>query len=354
MTAVPTSSTPETTEHDFEERWDEAVRTLLETSGSTRSRPGYEGCTVSTSLGFRHINYLAEAAVLEHFRSAGLAPGMLYDEFGLGLDVVHIDTRLPKNLHVDDLATLFVKPVHTPDDTRMRFDVTSTVSRAGRSVTNARSTLEVLLRVEPGVDARSTVPAGLERFVTERLGTAEPVELTVDPASRPDLGSGRGTTVGRDSRRDPVLNELIGENNAFGWKWRVPYFYCHFGDRMPVSGFLRLLEEVVDLFLADRGLDVKRVLDERHWIPVVTHSRLDLLDEVRMEEDLYTVYTVEEVFKSLLYTSRMDCYVVRDGRLVPTATGRITHGYMTQRSDGTWELVTFDEPTLRALSGENR
>ena len=46
-----------------------------------------------------------------------------------------------------------------------------------------------------------------------------------------------------------------------------------------------------------------------------------------MEEELYTVFTVEDVFKDLTYTARMDCYVLRGGRLVQTATGRITHGY---------------------------
>ncbi len=72
-----------------------------------------------------------------------------------------------------------------------------------------------------------------------------------------------------------------------------------------------------------------------------------------MEEDLYTVYTVENVFKDFTYTSRMDCYVVRDGRLVPTATGKVTHGYALIENRRDWNLITFDERVSKALRGES-
>lgn len=347
MTAIPDTAAPERTAPEGTQL-DDAVRTLLESTTSTRLRPGYEGCTISTSLGFKHINYLAEAAVLEHFRSAGLPAGLLYDEYGLGLDVVELDTRLPAHLHVDDVPTLTVQPMHGPRDTRLRFKVVSTVERGGSTVSNATSKVSVALRADPLVRVESPLPSGLERFVVDRLGTAEPQELQAQPVPRGELAHGRGAST------DPVLAELTEGRNAFGWRWRMPYFYCHFGNRVPMSGFLRQMEEVVDLFLAERGLPIQHVYDEWRWIPVVTKSHIELLDEVRMEEDLYTIYTVEDVFKELLYTSRMDCYVVRDGKLVCTATGRITHGYMTQRPTGAWEMVSFDETTMRALTGADR
>ncbi|MFJ9887208.1 hypothetical protein ACIQRW_15245 [Streptomyces sp. NPDC091287] len=125
-----------------------------------------------------------------------------------------------------------------------------------------------------------------------------------------------------------------------------------------MSGFLRIMEEVEDLFLADRGLPIKRVLDTRGWIPVVTQSRIELLDETLMEEELHTVYTVENVFvytvenvfKTLLYSTRMNCYVLRDGQLVKTATGTITHGYLHEAAPNEWTMAEFDEATVHALS----
>ena len=111
-------------------------------------------------------------------------------------------------------------------------------------------------------------------------------------------------------------------------------------------------EEVVDLFLADRGISIRQLLDDRRWIPVVPHSQIRMLDEVVMEEELYTIYTVEDVFKDFTYTSRMDCYVVREGELVQTATGRITHGYAVIENRRDWRLVSFDERVSRALRGD--
>lgn len=148
-----------------------------------------------------------------------------------------------------------------------------------------------------------------------------------------------------------MLDLLTAGQNAFGWKWRIPYPYCHFSERLQMSGYLRQMEEVVDLFLADRGISVRTLLDERRWIPACPHSRIQILDEALMEEDLYTVYTVENVFKDFTYTSRMDCYVVRDGKLVLTATGRVTHGYAEIENRRDWKLVAFDERVSKALRG---
>jgi hypothetical protein len=76
-----------------------------------------------------------------------------------------------------------------------------------------------------------------------------------------------------------------------------------------------------------------------------------MLAEALMEEELHTIYTVERVFKDLTYTSRMDCYVVREGALLKTATGLITHGYARIDSRRDWSLVSFDERVMQALGG---
>lgn len=305
---------------------DTAVKTLLTQPTTVALRPQFEGNNISYAIGFKHINYLAETAILAHFRAAGLSAGELYRKYALGFDIVELGSRLGALLDVDDEATVTVVP-----DDDLRFTITMTVLRDGAETKVATSKARVVLRRDQHTTATAALPDGLERFAVDRLATAEPRPVAGDP-----------------------LAALTDGENAFGWKYRIPYFYCHFNERMQMSAYLRVMEEVVDLFLADRGLPIKKTLDERNWIPVVTQSAITLLDEAIMEEDLYTVYTVEDVFKELLYTSRMDCYVLRDGALVPVATGRITHGYLTERAQNDWVMATFDDYALAALKGENR
>jgi acyl-CoA thioesterase FadM len=319
--------------------------TLLDGPTTVSLRPAFEGSNISFAIGFKHVNYLAEHAVLEHFRGKGFAPGVLYERFGLGFDVVHLKSRLGSVIHGDDDVRCVVTP--STKDGGLAFSVAMFVDRDGHETKAVTSKVRVALRIDDHIKPAEPIPAELEPFAVSRLGNATPQPLACKPATAVDLSAGRGTTG-----PDPVLDELIAGSNAFGWKWRVPYFYCHFSERMHMSAFLRVMEEVVDLFLAARGLPIRPVLHGRGWIPVVTSSQIELLDEVLMEEDLYTVYTVQDVFKDLLYTSRMDCYVVRDGMLVHTATGTITHGYMTEREPNDWAMVTFDEDTLGALRGE--
>ncbi|MEW2075160.1 hypothetical protein ACFZAG_26570 [Streptomyces sp. NPDC012403] len=321
-----------------------AVTALLHTPTTARLRPLFEGNNISFAIGFKHINYVAEAAVLHHFRAAGLPVGDLYRRFGLGFDVVDIRSRLGALLAVDDEVEAVVTPKTKDGEGRFRFRVEQFVERDGRRVRCADSTLVVALRVDGHIQPEEAWPAGLDRFTTARLGTGDRLELAAKPVPYGEFTAGRGTSA------DPVLTELIGETNAFGWRWRVGYFYCHYNERVQMSGFLRIMEEVEDLFLADRGLPIKEVLDTRGWIPVVTQSRIELLDETLMEEELYTVYTVEQVFKTLLYTTRMDCYVLRDGQLVKTATGTITHGYLHETAPNQWEMAEFDESAVTALT----
>jgi acyl-CoA thioesterase FadM len=165
--------------------------------------------------------------------------------------------------------------------------------------------------------------------VVERLGTtAEPIPVTGDP-----------------------LEQLTEGRNAYAWAWRIPYFYCHFTERVQMSGYLRQMEEILEKFVADRGVSIKKLLDEQNWIPVVPTSRITFLGEAEMEEELFTVFTVENVFKRYTFTARMDCYVVRDGKLVPTATGRITHGWAVIENRRDWRLVGFDDRLTDALTG---
>ncbi|MFD3875210.1 thioesterase family protein [Streptomyces sp. NPDC058623] len=327
-----------------------AVKHLLETETTVRLRPRFEGSNINTWIGFKHVNYLVEEAVLEHFRGAGLPSRELFEEYGLGLDVVGLDTRILHAFHQDDVARAVVVPTTKDGATRFGFSVTLYVERDGKELKAVTSKAEVSLRIDSYL-APLEYPAELARFAVERLGgLAEPSAhhgAKVAVAANTALSAGRGT-----AGADPVLDQLLAGDNAFGWKWRIPYPYCHFNERLALSGYLRQVEEVVDLFLADRGISIKTLLDDRQWIPVVPRSQIQFLDEALMEEDLYTVFTVEEIFKDFTYTARTDFYVVRDGRLVQTATGRITHGYAVFENRRDWSLVGFDERVVRALSGD--
>ncbi|MFI9152081.1 thioesterase family protein [Streptomyces sp. NPDC053367] len=330
----------------------EAVKALVETESTVRLRPRYEGSNINTWIGFKHVNYLVEEAVLEHFRAAGLGSRYLFEQHGLGLDVADLDTRILHAFHQDDEARAVVVPKTEDGDEKghLAFAVTLYVERDGKELKAVTSKVKVALRIDSYL-AQAEVPQELARFAVAELGgfaeLGEHHGAEVTEAAGTALSAGRGTT----GDEDPVLAQLLAGRNAFGWKWRIPYPYCHFNERLAMSGYLRQVEEVVDLFLADRGISIKTLLDDRKWIPVVPHSRVQFLGEALMEEDLYTVFTVEEVFKDLTYTARTDFYVVREGRLVQTATGRITHGYAVFGDRSDWSLVNFDDRVLQAFAG---
>lgn len=294
-----------------------------------RLRPRYEGSNICTWIGFKHVNYMVEEAVLDHFRQWGFPAGELYERHGLCVDITDLDTKILSAFHIDDVADATVRQAPS-DDQRIRLDVELTVDRGGEPVKAVRSKVAVSLRLDPrGWDAERP-PAELAGHVVETLGAPfAPVAYDDDP-----------------------LDTLTAGRNAFGWVWRMPYFYCHFTERVQMSGYLRQMEEILDLFVADRGVSIKKLLDEQNWIPVVPHSRITFLGEAKMEEELYTVFTVERIFKRHTFTARMDCYVSRDGVLVPTATGRITHGWAVIENRRDWRLVEFDDRLMAALNGK--
>lgn len=310
-----------------------AVKTVLSTASTVALRPRFEGSNIGTWIGFKHDNYLVEEAVLDHFRSAGISSRHLYEEYGLGLDVVELDTRILSAINLDDLVRAEVVPSARPAD-ELTFRVALWVERGGAPVRAVTSTARVVLRVDHTFPRTEALPAELARWSVAAIGDGSPVD-------------GEDPVTG-----EAVLERLTAGRNAFGWHKRIRYPYCHFTDRLQMSGYLRDLEEIVDRFLADRGISIKTLLDEQRWIPAASHSRVRLLTEAAMEEELYLVYEVREIFKDFLYRSGFDTYVVRDGRLVHTATGEITHGYAAIGDRRDWGLVTFDERVMRALRGD--
>ncbi|WP_274563254.1 hypothetical protein [Streptomyces spiramyceticus] len=309
----------------------------LQEPSTLEIRPRYEGSNICTWIGFKHVNYLVEEAVLNHLRQGGLLPGTVYETYGLCTDIVDIDTRILHAFHIDDVAVAEVRPHRRAKDGELLLSVVLHVQRETllKAVT---STVRVQLRLDPRGGGAEPVPAQLAPYAVAQLAAV--------PGWEPELPA-----VNADSA--DLVKELTAGRNAYAWRFRIPYWYCHFTERMQMSGYLRLMEEAKDRLVADRGVSIKTLLDEQNWIPVVPHSRITVLDEARMEEDLYIVFTVEDVFKGFTYTSRMDTYVVRDGALLQTSTGRITHGYAVIENRRDWSLVSFDDRMNAALEGQS-
>lgn len=302
-------------------------------------RPRYEGANIRTWIGFKHFTYLLEEGVLQHFRDRGHGPGTLYHTHGLGLEFVETSVQLPATLLVDDEVTVTVTPVAAKPGRGMAFTVRHTVVRDGVAVTVLSGKVRVALVAEKDAPGHEPVPVELAPFVVPEVAA-----LDTGAAVRVDLDV-PGTVEGVLTPDGSV---------AFLWSWRIPYFYCHFSDRLQHSGYVRALEEVVDRFLTDRGLGIGTLLDERGWIPVVSRARIRLLADAHMEETLHTVFTVEEILKDLMYTARMDTYVRRGDTLVHTATASIVHGYAQSRGAGAGSLATFDDATRAQLLGAAR
>jgi len=302
--------------------------------------PSFEGSNIATGIGFKHIMYMAEEAAVQFFRARGLGPQFLYETYGLGLEVVHSDVRLLMGINLDDLVRIEVRSEAQSEDSDVPFSIQMFVPRGGKQVRALSGSLKVLFRQE---ELTRELPAELFQHVT-----AEIDRTTSGQTTGASLAIKRCLNPGTDR----VTNLQINEGpKAFIWKRRIPYSYCHYGKRLQHSGYLRLIEEVVDLFLADRGLSIQTMLERKHWIPIVTQVRMEMLREAFMEEDIYTSLTVESIFKNFTYTASVECYVQRAGELVHTATGRITHAYLELHSRHEWSLVGFDDATREALGG---
>ncbi len=322
------------------------VTTTPATSTTTTLRPRYEGSNICTWIGFKHVNYLVEEAVLDWFRQRGTPARDLFEVHGLGLDLVDLDTRILHALHMDDEVEATVTPVDGDDD-RLRFTVVVHVDRPGGRLKAVTSKVAVVLRTDAWHDAPTDPPpAAYARAVVGAPPAGRRVELADADAARLEQArpGGRGTVTS-----DVPAALRSGTGPAVAWTWRTPYPYCHFTVRAQLSGLLRNMEEVVDLFLAERGASIRTLLDEQAWIPVVPHSRVTWTGELLMEETAVTVFEVEQVFKDLTYTARCDTWVHRDGGLELVATGRITHGYAVIEGRSAWSLVPFDARLLAAV-----
>lgn len=294
-----------------------------------RAQPAYEGANIRTWIGFKHFMYIVEKAVLQWLLDQGTGARSLFLDHGLGLEIVDCSVQLPAVLELDDEVTARVT-----EGVGGKLAVQLTVVREGHEVTVLRGKVTVALVREPAADGHRPAPASLAA-----LEVADVREV------------GDGAPARKLALGESAESLLTADPGAFLWSWRAPYFYCHFSDRVQHSGFVRALEEVVDRFLADRGMSVGRLLNERSWIPVVSRARVRLLAAAHMEETIHTVFTVLDILRGVMFDARMDCYVQRGDELVPVATARILHGYAIAAGEGAGGMAELDDGVIRALTG---
>ncbi|MEU5724650.1 thioesterase [Micromonospora sp. NPDC047738] len=292
---------------------------LLDAHPTTyRGRPRYEGANIGTWVGFKQFVYLAEDAVLQYYRDRGTGPGQLFHGAGVQLSIVEHSVRLPGPVFVDDEVHAEATPVPGGNDAEDTFAVTLTVERHGQPVPVLKGKVRVAFVAPTGVTGE--LPA-------ELAGRVVPGVAALRPPAEPPAAFRPG----------------------FTWSETIPYPHCQFSDRIQHSGYVRDLEEVVHRYLAERGISIRRMLTERNWIPAVTRSQVRLLADAHLEEELHTVFTVDDIVKDVMFSGRMDCYVVRDGRIVHTATGSITHGYGVASGPDAGQVAVMDPQTQAAL-----
>jgi acyl-CoA thioesterase FadM len=300
---------------------------LTEHRVATTHRPRFEGANIRTWVGFKHFMYLAEEAVLDWFRARGLGPSRLFHDHGLALSIVDSSVQLPAPLDVDDV----VDPEVTGGPARF------TVRLSARGSTVLRGKLRVVLAPTRGPygEAPASVPPELAPAVGQIADAAV--------GGRRDLAASPGA--------DPAAGLAADRPGAHVWSWRVPYHLCQFSRWIQHSGYIRALEEMVERFLAERGLSVATMLDTRGWIPVVSRARVSQLADVAMEETVHAVFAVDHVLRDVGFDGRMDCYVRRGAALEHVATARILHAYALARGPQAGTVARLGPATIAALTG---
>ncbi len=289
--------------------------------------PRLEGANIRTWIGFKHLMYLAEDAVLAWFRRLGYGPQRLFHECGVSIDFTGASVMLPNLLEIDDGVVAESRPID-----HRRFSVRMRVQNGNGGQIVLAGKIGARLVREPGTDARASLPDVLVPFL----------------ASDDEDAGGQDLPRGGDDAA-AVLSRAHG--NAFYWPWRARYFHCQYSERLQHSAYVRALEEVVDRFLVDRGLGIQRMLAERALIPVVSRVRVQVLASARMDDTMHTTFAVNEVLKEKAFDGQMDCYVERGDTLVHVATARILHGYAVSAGASAGQLAVLDDEIVASLEG---
>jgi acyl-CoA thioesterase FadM len=298
----------------------------------TERRPLFEGCNVGTWIGFKHVTYLAQEGALDWLRAHDLAPGKLFEASALATEVVGCRLRLLKGVRVDDVVTLSVTPATRPGDDRASFDVRLLRRDGGEKLAQGRFAV-VWRTAGAALGPAAPPPADVLPFLAQ-----EPPDRPPRPAEVAD----EAVAALRPGGKPSVVRSR-----------RITYPLCCCTERIQFSAYVRLLEEMVEELLAERGISVGALLAERRWAPVVSRVEIEALRPAYMEEGLHAVFSIDEVLKDLVFPGRMTCYVRREGRLVEAARAAIDHAYVQfdTRAVGS-AVVPLDARVKKALLGE--
>ncbi|KWT63506.1 hypothetical protein ADL21_02195 [Streptomyces albus subsp. albus] len=312
---------------------------------ATVGRPRYAGINIRTWAGFKQYLHLLEDAVLDHFRRSGHSARRLYEEFGHGLDIVESSGSYSAPICLDQVTRTQLTITEPTPHQGLRLKARMTIDGPERTRPAFRGSARVVLVADRDRADRPPLPPELRMLATASLDAlkhpALPPEST-SPPLRPPAAAGTGA------------GPAAPDTNALLWHRRIPYFHCHYDRRMQHSGYVRVLEDTVDRYLAARGIAVGDHLTTRGWVPVVHRTRIRMLADAFMEENLHVVFAVTDIMRNTLFDARMDCYVRRGGTLIHTATATITHGYAHTAGQHIGTLAELDEPTVKALQGEPR
>jgi len=299
-----------------------ALQRLLRDTTSHDQFAYSEGNNIMTWIGFKHIMYLAEEAVLAHFRQLGLGIRCLFEEHGLLLEIVANEGRILHALKLDEPVTTTVTPKASGRADLLTFVIAMFVERDGKTLKTYSGVVCVVFKRDRslGMVPGETGKGMLESYVTE---------CACDPRG----GQGFASTG------KPSLN----------WTFNIPYFYCHGNERLKMSGYLRLMEEADARFCTQQHIDVHALLQEKRWIPAVPSASVRILNEAYMNEELNLMYEVNDVIKSSLYKCRLTAQVWRRGERITVAEGEIVHAYAQILSRKDWSMVHFDLGVLTAI-----
>lgn len=292
----------------------------MSTTWTGTLRPGLEGANIRCWIGFKHFHYLAEAAMAEWLLVHSPGTRRLFLDHALGVRLRQTSAQLPSVLEIDDEVQATVQ-CETPG----RFTV-------------------VLAKTGPD-GAVVPVFRGKTQLELEPFGETP---APPDPDRWPLLPPRAAAAAAEPG---PGAPDAQAPGTAYGWTWKVPYYYGQFSAVAAGSAFIRTLEEAVDRFLADRGLAVPELVEHRGWIPVVSRYRLRLLADARIGEDVTSTFWVTDVLRGTLFDGGLECSVRRAGRTVVVARASILHGYALSTGPRAGQMAELDEATIAALLG---
>lgn len=267
-------------------------------------RPRYEAANVRLRPGIRGITSLVEEAVVNWFRIRGLAPSVLYEKYRLEFSIIDCSSLLFGVVTIDDEVVASAEPVGP-----RYFNVKLTVRRGDRTAVAARCRVTVLMLRRP--DAPVDLPDELVGMAVDKIDRIGTAVASHDPEFEArDL----------DAR---ITNDALGWHRTF----QVPLTICHYSGRVQYSGYLRVLEETYEQFLADQGLPAGKLVAERGWTVVVPRARVRILADAYVGDTMCATYEVHQLNARKYLDCRFDCHVQRDGRRIPVATGILLQGF---------------------------